>query len=70
MAGEPFLTVKDVAARCRVHVSTVKRWIRDGLLPAFRPQVGHGSSPHLVSPQDFNAFVQARKDKPRKESPR
>jgi excisionase family DNA binding protein len=34
--NRPMLTRKQVAARCGVHVETIKRWGRAGLLPVHR----------------------------------
>lgn len=31
------LLLDEVAARCRTHPSTVRQWIREGRLAAFRP---------------------------------
>jgi excisionase family DNA binding protein len=41
--GDVFLTVKELAAIKRVHPETVKRWCRQGLIPAERTagQRGH-----------------------------
>lgn len=33
---EPLLTAEDVAKRLNVHTETVRRWTRDGKLPAVR----------------------------------
>lgn len=32
----PLMTVNDVAEELKVHPRTVKRWITEGLLPAFK----------------------------------
>ncbi len=34
---DPLATADDVARRFRVTVSTVNRWVRDGIIPCIRP---------------------------------
>ena len=55
--GEPImLTSKEVARRLRVEVSTVQRFVRDGLLHASK--IGRS---YLVEEADLKAFIDARK---------
>ena len=35
--SEPLMTAAEVAAYLKVHVETVRRWAREGTLPAVRP---------------------------------
>lgn len=47
------LTPQDCAERCGVHVETVRRWIRDGRLPARRSATGR----YRVRADDIDAFL-------------
>ncbi len=50
---EPYLTTGDIAAICKVNISTVARWIKKGMLPA--AQVGPGGH-HRVEYAVFEEF--------------
>ena len=58
MSEPMFLTVKDVAARLRVHPETVREWIRAGQLRGVR--LGKRSG-FRVSEADLERFIEARK---------
>jgi len=51
-----FMTTGAVAAACQVTIPTVKRWIREGYLPAFRTAGGH----FRVTEEAFDRFRAAR----------
>ena len=54
-ALETLLTIKDVAALCRVSEKTIRRWIKAGDLPAARlgGQV-------RIRPRDLDIFIRDR----------
>ncbi len=53
-----FMTVTEVAEQLQVAENTVRRWIREGKLEAFK--VGRG---YRVTKEQFNAFLQATSTK-------
>ena len=54
---DEWLTVRDVAARLKVREETVRRWVRDGDLPA----LALGRKAGLrIRPADVDAFIAAR----------
>ena len=63
MTEEKFLTVKQVAETLAVSEQTVKSYIRQGELPAFRV----GLRGYRISPSDLQAFIEKRKQPPAKE---
>jgi len=58
MGEETYLTVKEIAARLRVHPETVRDWIRSGELRGVR--LGKRSG-FRVSESDLRAFIESRK---------
>ena len=52
---EPLLTQDDTADRCQVSLSTVKRWISSGELPAV-----HLGKAVRIRPADLDAFIAER----------
>lgn len=48
-----YLTVHEVAALCRVHPATVRRWLRSGLLPG-----RHVGQQWRVSQADLTGFLE------------
>ena len=53
LTATPALTVPEVADRLRVTQSTVKRWLRTGLLTGYQPS----GRAWLVYPTDLERFV-------------
>ena len=58
MAGETFLTVKDIAELLHVHPETVREWIRTGQLRGVR--LGKRSGFRVAS-GDLQVFIEGRK---------
>lgn len=56
--SEELLTAEEVAARLRVHVETVRKWLRTGQLRAIR--LG-GRSGYRVTPAELHEFLERRK---------
>jgi excisionase family DNA binding protein len=56
-AAREWLTVAQVAERLQVHEETVRRWVRDGLLPVL--DLGKRAG-YRVRPADLEAFIAAR----------
>ena len=58
---ERLLTTKEVAERLKVHLQTVREWVRKGDLPAikFGPRTGH-----RIRESDFERFLTAKMGKP------
>ena len=52
------MTINDVAAELKVHPRTVKRWIADGQLAAFK--LGDRAG-WRVSPEDLQRFLEQRR---------
>jgi excisionase family DNA binding protein len=59
---ERFLTTEDIAEQLQVTEYTVRKWIRDGAIPAIR--VGKN---WRVAPADYQAFLQRLRDQQTKE---
>ena len=57
MADKQMLTLTDVAERLQVHIDTVRRWVREGELPAY--QLGTRAG-YRVKMSDFQAFLEKR----------
>jgi excisionase family DNA binding protein len=57
MTDEEMMTLADVAERLQVHIDTVRRWVRDGELPAY--QLGARAG-YRVKVSDFRAFLDKR----------
>ncbi len=53
---EEWLTVEEVAKKLKVHVSRVRRWIREGSLIA-----ADFGRDYRIHRDDYNNFVQSRK---------
>jgi DNA binding domain, excisionase family len=58
-AQQPILTTDEVATRLRVSAKTVRRWVRDGLIVAFKPS---GEWRYRIA--DVDAFEAARRNVP------
>lgn len=61
----PFLTTGEIADACRVSIPTVKRWIQEGHLKAFKTAGGH----YRVSRAEFQRFQMVHGAPPTKEGP-
>jgi excisionase family DNA binding protein len=64
MQGEKMLTVEEVAKRMRVNEKTVRSWIASGELLAFPI----GKRGYRISETDLHNFVEARKQRLRKQT--
>lgn len=60
-----YLTPEEIAAKLRVDISTVRRWIKAGQLPALR--VGRQ---YRVEEPAYEAFLKSREVQPRDSSPK
>ncbi len=58
-AGEVLLTIKDVAAACKLSETAVRRAIADGELPAVKLR-----SPMRITREDFNAWIASQRQMP------
>jgi excisionase family DNA binding protein len=56
-ARDEWLTVRDVAERLKVTKETVRRWVREGGLPAL---VLGKKAGHRIRSTDLDAFIAAR----------
>jgi excisionase family DNA binding protein len=56
-ARDEWLTVRDVAARLKVQEETVRRWVREGELPALA--LGRKAG-FRIRPADLEIFIAAR----------
>ena len=52
------MTVRDLALRCNVSISTVRRWVRRGLVPV----VTLPDSNMRFRPEDVASFVERQRD--------
>ncbi len=59
LAGEVLLTIKDVAAACKLSETAVRRAITDGELPAIKLR-----SRMRITRQDFNAWITSQRQTP------
>jgi excisionase family DNA binding protein len=57
IAGDEWLTVRDVATRFKVREETVRRWIRGGELPALA--LGNKAG-FRIRPDDLETFIADR----------
>ena len=57
LAVNDWLTVRDVAERLKVSEETVRRWVREGDLPAL---VLGRKAGHRIQSADLEAFIAAR----------
>jgi len=53
---EEFISLEDVAERLHVTVDTVRSWVREKQLPAYR--IGRS---YLVKPEDLEKFIESRR---------
>lgn len=54
--NDSFFTVEELALHIKVHQETIRRWIRDGKLPAMR--LGEGpTARYRISEKDAIAFL-------------
>ena len=60
MSDEQWLEVKDIVDKLNVHEQTVRRWIREGELPALMFSRRSG---YRVRARDLNAFLEAQMEK-------
>ena len=63
MQDDKMLTIEEVAERMRVNEKTVRNWIASGELPAFPI----GKRGYRISETDLRDFVEARKQKLRRQ---
>ena len=56
------LTTRQVADQLGVHLQTVRKWIKQGKLPA------SNLKPYLIWNKDLNAFIEARIEASRKKA--
>lgn len=54
-----FYTVDKIAKLLDVHPNSVRNWINDGKLKAFRP-TDDGSSKYKIRKEDFEKFISER----------
>ena len=55
-----FLTVGEVANGLEVHEQTVRRWIKTGQLPAYKPG-GSPRGPWRIDEDDLESFLASRR---------
>lgn len=55
-AEERFLSLEDVAERLQVSDRTVRRWVKDGKLAAYKP-----GREWRIRPSDLENFLESRK---------
>ncbi len=55
--GKDWYTVREVAELLQVYVGTVRRWIREGELPAL--SLGKKAGQRIAA-EDLNAFIEER----------
>ncbi len=53
-------TPAEVARRLRLSEQTVRRWIRDGVIPAIDLSVGTRAGPYLITGEDLEEFERQR----------
>ena len=58
---DELLTVREITQRLKVHEETVRRWIREGELPAIL--LGSSKGGYRVKDSDLNAFLSAQAEK-------
>jgi excisionase family DNA binding protein len=56
LAEERFLSLEDVAERLQVSDRTVRRWVKDGKLAAYKP-----GREWRIRPSDLEEFLESRK---------
>ena len=49
-----WVAIKDIASYCRVTRVTVRRWIKDGKIPAIKLSGGH----YRIEESDFTTFLE------------
>lgn len=59
MAKQQYMTIEEIASILRVSEETIRRYIRDGLLPAIRLR-----GMYRVKREDFEKFLKQREIKP------
>lgn len=59
--ADEWLTTKEVAEELQIHPETVRRWIRDGSLPAHRPPTGRALR---IRRSDLAAIVEQGRERP------
>lgn len=57
-----FLTVGEVAKGLEVHEQTVRRWIKSGQLPAYKPG-GSPKAPWRIGEDDLESFLASRRSR-------
>lgn len=62
-AEERMYSLEEVAERLQVSERTVRRWIKSGELPAYKP-----GREYRIIPSDLDAFLEARKVRPDEEN--
>ena len=53
---EVWLTIEEVAAELKVHIETVRRWVRKGELPAL--SLGSRRGGYRIRRRDLEAFIE------------
>lgn len=59
MAKEIWLNTTEIAGRLHIHVETVRRWLRSGMLRGVR--VG-GKSGYRIRERDLNKFLKSKEN--------
>lgn len=63
---DPFLSLEEVAADLNIHIETVRRWIRDGRIEAFK--IGQGrTSPYRIRRSALDKYIRTCKPMSRPE---
>ena len=64
MTKETWLNTKEIAERLNIHVETVRRWLRSGML---RGVLVGGKSGYRIREHDLDRFLKSREKSGRKE---
>lgn len=66
--NEPFVTVEDLAKHFTVSISTIRAWVRQGLIPK-DTYIKVGATYRFCLPKVIDALISAPKDEPEEVKP-